>query len=120
MSRNAGTAHGLVSGFAALLLVATAHAQVTGRSAQVETGRVEKPITVHTDPGSGPSSSSGPNLVGGLAGIARAPSITITGGPSETTREPTLPERWLRNDAAWLDRNLLRWMDRHPVLLKQP
>ena len=119
MSHNASVACRLVSGFAALLVVSAAGAQVS-RHVEVKTVPTERVITIHPGGGvGGQQSSSEPSTVGSLGGIPRAPSIS-PGGFSGTEAQPTLAERWLQNDATWLDQNMMRWMNRHPVLLKQP
>jgi len=138
--RNASTAYRLVGSFAVLLVVLAAGAQVLSRTGTV---RIEPPvpvITVHLGEDLRQSSLTVATLTGPLNGIARTPSsspggtATSPGGTSissgttfispdgnlETAAPPTVAEVLLRRDSEWLDKNMLLWMNRHPVLLKQP
>jgi hypothetical protein len=123
----------LVGSFAVLLVVLAAGAQVLSPTGTV---RAEPPVPVITVYLSGDlarSSLTVATLIGTLDGIARTPSTspgvtaisaggtsTSPGGTFETPAPPPVAEEWLRKDWEWLDKNMLLWMNRHPVLLKQP
>jgi hypothetical protein len=84
-------------------------------------------ITFHQDVSLRQSPLTVATFIGTFDGIAPTPLSVSTGEPStslggtfETPAQPPVAEVWLRSDTDWLDKNMLLWMDRHPVLLKQP
>jgi hypothetical protein len=116
----------LVGSFAVLIVVLAAGAQVLSRTPTVTTKPPVPVITVYLGGDLRQSSLTVATLIGTLDGIARTPSPSpggtspSPGGTFEMAAPPTVAEVWLRRDAEWLDKNMLLWMNRHPVLLKQP